>query len=709
VTGTPLPLLIVDDNELNRDVLSRRLQRLGYRVVTAADGQHALALLDSQEFGVVLLDIEMPGVSGLDVLRKVRERRSAGEVPIIMVTARQESHDVVTALNAGANDYVTKPIDLPVAVARIKTQIARREAEAALQESEERYALAARGANDGLWDWNLRTNAIYFSPRWKDMVGLPNEAVLAAPEDWFQRVHPEDIDRLMADIAAHVDGLTAQMENQHRVLHADGTYRWMLSRGVAVHDTFGKACRMAGSQTDITQGKVSDPLTGLPNRILFLDRLGRAIERGRRHGIAFAVLFLDLDRFKLVNDSLGHQVGDRLLMMIADRLERSVRTADTVARLGGSEHTIARLGGDEFTILLEDIKHVSDAVRVADRIQENLRTPFVVDGHELFISASIGIATSDSGYAEPQDLLRDADTAMYRAKALGKARCEVFDAAMRQQAIERLTLETDLRRAVERNEFELQYQPLVSIPEGTLVGFEALIRWRHSTRGLVPPASFIHIAEETDLIIPIGAWVIAQACRQMRTWREEYASASALIIHVNLSGKQFLQPDLVTHVADVLRETAMPPELLNLEITESSIVSNPDTATAILAQLKALGVKISIDDFGTGYSSLSYLHQFPLDTLKIDRSFVRAMTPDHAGIVRTIVGLAHAMRLQVVAEGVETPTQLAQLSELGCEFSQGYLFAPALEAPRASVILASGPIPSLIAESLKETPAGQVP
>jgi PAS domain S-box-containing protein len=696
VTTSPGTLLVVDDNEMNRDILSRRLRRQGYDVVTAADGTQALELAERQEFSLVLLDIEMPGLSGLEVLETLRRRWSLNQLPVIIVTARQESRDVVEALNCGANDYLTKPIDLPIAVARIQTQLARKQAEAALQESEERYALAVRGANDGLWDWNLRTDEIYFSPRWKQMLGVPEEVEEGIPEAWFRRVHPDDRDRLMADIAAHLEHLTPQFENQHRMMHADGAYRWMLSRGVAVRDGAGKAYRMAGSQTDITEGKVSDPLTGLPNRVLFLDRLGRSIERAKRHGEAFAVLFLDLDRFKLVNDSLGHHAGDRLLIAIAERLERSVRTADTVARVSGEhgtasaagEHTIARLGGDEFTILLEGIKHVSDAVRVAERIQENLRYPFVLDGHELFTTASIGIATSETGYDEPEELLRDADTAMYQAKALGKARCEVFDANMREQAIARLELETDLRRAIEREEFELHYQPIVSFKTGLLAGFEALIRWRHPGRGLVKPDGFIQVAEETGLILPIGAWVICEACRQMRAWHEEMPWTSALTVHVNLSGKQFMQSDLANQIETILRETGLPASNLSLEITESAIIDDPNSVVAILAQLKALGVQIAIDDFGTGHSSLSYLHRFPINSLKIDRSFVNAMS-EQSGIVRAIVGLAHALQLDVIAEGVETTPHLSQLTQLGCEYGQGYLFAAPLEAARVKTVLTS--------------------
>jgi diguanylate cyclase (GGDEF)-like protein/PAS domain S-box-containing protein len=681
-------LLLVDDNEVNRDLLSRRLQRHGFEVVTAVDGTHALELAAARDFALILLDIEMPRVSGLDVLRTLRQQRSASELPIIMVTARQDSVDVVEALNSGANDYVTKPVDMPVALARIQAQLARKQAEAALRESEERYALAVRGANDGLWDWNLRTDVVFYSDRWTQMLGLATDEVTAAADEWLRRVHPDDSERLRSDIAAHIEGFAPHLEREHRVLHADGTYRWMLARGVAVRDGGGRAHRMAGSLTDITEGKVSDPLTGLPNRVLFLDRLGQSMERSKRQGRVSAVLFVDLDRFKLVNDSLGHEAGDRFLAAIASRLERSVRTVDTVARVN-SEVTVARIGGDEFTILLENVKHASDAIRVAERVQHCLRQPFEIDGRHLFTSASIGIATSETAYSNPQDLLRDADTAMYRAKALGKARCEVFDLRMREAAIARLALETDLRRAIERNEFELHYQPIISLATNTLAGFEALVRWRHPERGLVSPEHFIGVAEETGLIVPLGAWVLHRACTQMREWQLAHPGSGDLTMHVNLSAKQFVHPDLVREIAGVLEATSLSPSALNLEITESAVIENPDSVIDVLATLKALGVRISIDDFGTGHSSLSYLHRFPIDALKIDRSFVSAMTVEQSKIIQAIVALAQALHLEVIAEGIETLDQLSRLSQLGSDGGQGYLFAAALTAPKAESVLAS--------------------
>ncbi|HEY6360956.1 MAG TPA: EAL domain-containing protein [Vicinamibacterales bacterium] len=682
------PLLVVDDNEMNRDMLSRRLERRGYAVIVVEDGKRALEVIDTQQVSLVLLDIEMPGISGIEVLKTLRERYSAAELPIIMVTARQQSEDVVEALGLGANDYVSKPINFAVAMARIEAQLSRRQAEAALRESEERYALAARGANDGLWDWDLRSNHIYLSARWKFMVGYEDAEIAGHPDEWFGRVHPDDIDRLRAGIADHLEGRTPQFETEHRIRHRDGTYRWMLSRGLSVRDRSGQAYRMAGSQTDINQGKVSDSLTGLPNRLLFIDRLGRSIERTKRHkNYLFAVLFIDLDRFKVVNDSLGHIVGDHLLVAIARRLESDLRSGDTFARLG-THPTIARVGGDEFTILIDDIKDVSDAVRVAERIQANLQRPFTIDGHEVFMSASVGIATSATGYEQPEAILRDADTAMYRAKAWGTARCEVFDTEMRNRAVARLELETALRRAVERQEFQLHYQPIVSLDTGLPNGFEGLIRWRHPERGLVEPGEFIPVAEETGLIQPIGWWVLREACRQMRVWQASLC-AYATTISVNLSGQQFMQSDLIDQIEQILQNTGLDGSSLKLEITESTIIGNIDAVVHTLLRLKELGVQLAIDDFGTGYSSLSYLQHLPIDTLKIDRSFIANMSADNSEIVRAIVALAHHLRLDVVAEGIETAEQRAQLIEFGCTHGQGYLFSKPVDSEAAGLLIRS--------------------
>ena len=693
MNSRPSRLLIVDDNEMNRDMLARRLARKGYVIGLADSARDLLPRVKEDGIDLLLLDIEMPEVSGLDALQSLRESYSPTDLPIIMVTAKNQSDDIVKALEMGANDYLTKPIDFPVALARISTQLSHKNAQEALRESEERYALAARGANDGLWDWNLLTGAVYFSPRWKAMLGFQENEIEDRLEEWLDRIHDADRDRVKQEIDAHQKGLTPHFESEHRLLHKDGGFRWMLSRGLAVHDATGKTLRMAGSQTDITERKVSDPLTGLPNRLLFIDRLGRLIRHSKRHkDHLFAVLFLDLDGFKMINDSLGHLIGDQLLVGVAARLEKCLRSSDTVARLGET-FTVARLGGDEFTILLDDIKEPADANRAADRLMKALAPPFVLAGKEIFTSISIGIAMSNTAYEEPEDLLRDADTAMYRAKSLGKARFEVFDADMRASVMARLQLETDMRRALERHEFRNVYQPIVALESGRIVGFEALMRWQHPTRGMIGPEEFIFVAEETGLIRDLGWWSLREACRQMSTWRTRSKAYLDLTMSVNVSAKQLLQPHLVDEMSKLLRETALPPEALKLEITESAVMADPAAAAEMLQQIKSLGVRLAIDDFGTGYSSLSYLHRFPLDTLKIDRSFISGAADGSDGmeIARTIMPMAKNLRLDVVAEGVETIEQVGLLRRLQCKYAQGYYFSKPLAPEEVPPLLAEEP------------------
>ncbi|MEJ7813387.1 MAG: EAL domain-containing protein [Gemmatimonadaceae bacterium] len=565
-----------------------------------------------------------------------------------------------------------------------------RRSEEALRESEERYMLAARGANDGLWDWDLRSGLVYFSTRWKSMLGYDEAAVGTEPDEWLGRVHPNDAQRVRAELDAHLAGRTPHFESEHRVLHGDGEYRWMLTRALVVRDESGRANRIAGSQTDITDRKIAtqrildnavhDALTGLPNRALFTDIVFRAISRAQRQpNYRFAVLFLDFDRFKVINDSLGHMVGDQLLVAIARRLECCIRTSDS----------LSRLGGDEFTVFVDDLKDVSDATHLADRILKEMAVSFTLSGHEVFTSVSIGIAISTSGYSQPEEVLRDADLAMYRAKANGKGRYQVFDSAMHARAMLLMQMETDLRRAIEREEFVLHYQPIMSLSLGRIAGFEALIRWHHPERGLFSPDTFIPLAEETGLMLPIGQWVLREACRQARAWQLHSPAHADLSISVNVSARQFVQPTLVQEIRAILADTGLAPEHLKLEITESVLMDNAEAAILTLRQLRALGVQLHLDDFGTGYSSLSYLHRFPIDALKIDQSFVRKMGDDQEclEIVRTIMTLARNLRIGVIAEGVETSEQRAQLWALECEFLQGYLFSKPVEAAQAQGVL----------------------
>jgi diguanylate cyclase (GGDEF)-like protein/PAS domain S-box-containing protein len=550
-----------------------------------------------------------------------------------------------------------------------------------LTASEERCAMLLRGASDGLWEWDLETNEMHFCERWKAMLGYNDDEVGSNPEEWFNRVHPDDIERVQSEMMSHMLGSSPQFQSEHRVRREDGTYRWMLSRGLAVMDANRLVYRMTGSCTDVTEQKQAekellhsafhDALTNLPNRAFFMDRLKHALgEVKKGDGYSFGVLFLDLDRFKVVNDSLGHQIGDQLLVATARRLESCLRPGDIVARLGG----------DEFAIILDHVKHVSDATQAAERIRERLAMPFNLSGHEVFISASIGIALNQTGSDEPDEILRNADTAMYRAKDQGRGCFELFEKSMHVRNAALSQLETGLRRALARDEFRVHYQPIISLETWRINGFEALLRWEHPEHGYISPLKFIPVAEESGLIIQIGQWVLREACQQLRAWQEQFPSDPPLSISVNLSGKQFSQPDLIQCISQTLQETGLDANSLKIEITESAIIENIDDAAMMLKQIKALGVRLSLDDFGTGYSSLSYLHRFPIDTLKIDRSFVsRINLPKNAEIVKTILTLAGNLGMDVVAEGVETREQVLQLTGLNCEYVQGYLLSKPID------------------------------
>ncbi len=506
-------------------------------------------------------------------------------------------------------------------------------------------------------------------------------------------MHADDAARVRGGLETHLAGQEPQYECEHRVLHRNGTFRWVLCRGAAIRNADGIATRLAGSLTDITDAKVSDPLTGLPNHVLFADLLDRAIKRAqRRTGYVFALLVLSLDRFARIGDTLGPVSADRLLVAVAHRLQASLRCTDAVTP-DNPGATLARYASDEFTVLLDDITDASDAVRVADRLQKGLEKPFDIDGQQVFVSATIGIAVSTSGYQGPEEILRDATTALHRAQSHAHSSCELFDPVMRDRAVRRLRLETDLRNAVERNDFVVHYQPIISIGTGRLAGFESLVRWRHPSRGIVGPMEFIHLAEDSGLIVPIGRLVLREACRQMAAWRRTFGAQAPDMMCVNVSSQQFVSSDLAGEVEAVLRETGLHPSHLKLEITESVCIGDVRAAQATLTRLQAIGVEWSMDDFGTGYSSLSYLHQLHVNTVKVDRSFVSRIGADEAGaeMVRVIIALAHNLSMDVVAEGVEREEHLAHLRALGCEFAQGYHFSKPVDSDAAGRLIARQP------------------
>ena len=686
-------LLVVDDDESNRDALSRRLEQKGYTVTAAVGGHEALALVDGEAYDLVLLDVDMPGLSGFDVLTRIRGSRTETELPVIMVTGRTRGTDIVEAFRLGANDYVTKPIDIPVALARIETHVSHKRAVERLRASEERYALAVQGANDGLWDWDLTTNEVHWSARWKEMVGCDDAGVGTSPDEWFRRVHADDLLRVKNALDVHLANGTGFYECEHRLLHRSGGVRWVLCRGAAIRNAAGVATRLAGSFTDITGAKLADRLTGLPNRLLFVDLLDRAIKRARRRPTyRFALLVLGLDRFKTVNDSLGRASADRLLVGVAHRLQADLRCTDAITR---AEHgfTLARLGEDEFTVLLDDIQDVSDVVRVAERLRTVLQQPFEIAGQRVFISASAGIAVSGSRYEEAEEILRDAAIALHRAKTDGTTPCELFDPDMRRLAVARIQTETDLRQAIDHGTFEVHYQPIIAFGSGRIAGFEALARWRHPERGLLFPVDFIDVAEDTGMILDIGRLMLADACGQMAAWRRQFGPAAPDSIAVNVSSLQFSDEGLADEIEAILGRTGLDPGRLKLEITESAFLGDVPAARATLERIQRMGIQWSLDDFGTGYSSLSYLQKLPIDTLKIDRSFVGRIGHETDGfeMIRAIVTLAHNLGMDVVAEGVETIQQAAGLDSLGCEYAQGFYFSRPVDSATAARLIGAQP------------------
>jgi PAS domain S-box-containing protein len=561
-----------------------------------------------------------------------------------------------------------------------------------LAERDELFQLISENAADMIALVDSDGRRLYNSPAYEKILGYSPEELKATSS--IEQIHPDDRRRVSkAAEKARVSGQGERVE--YRMRHKDGSWRTLESTACAIRNARGETDKLVIVNRDITERKRAeemlahnafhDGLTGLPNRALFLDRLQHALALSKRHtNYKFAVLLIDVDEFKIINDSLGHAAGDEVLIQIAQRLKDSVRRADTVSRPRMSpvpnrptnDDSLARLGGDEFTILADDIRDPIDAVRVAERVQAELAAPFVVNQEQIVISASIGIASSTSPYARAEDLVRDADIAMYRAKRGGKARCEVSDAAMHANAVKRLRLETDLRKALDQGEFRVHYQPIVSLQTGKIMGFEALTRWQRP-EGLVAPLEFIGVAEEIGLIVPMNRQLLREACQHLRSWQSAFPSRPPLTMSVNITPREFAQPDLASQVRKSLEQTGIDPGCLQLEIIETTAMADTEKSGHVLEQLKALGVRLSIDDFGTGYSSLSRLRRIPVDTLKIDRAFISHMDTDLESreIVRIIIMLAHNLGLKVVAEGTETEEHINLLKQLNCEMAQGYFFS----------------------------------
>ncbi len=674
-------------------------------VTVVGFGVTTLAMVLTRRFVQTLV------IDPIQTLRQGVQKVDEGDLSFrITLSTQDEVGQVASNFNRMADSLEVRSMQVRVQQARLEDEIAeRQDAEARLRElnaelearilertaalklSEERYAVAVRGANDGLWDWDLESDILHLSERWKAIVGYGEAELADRPGSWFERIHPEDSVWVRQELDAHLQGASDGFSVEYRLRHRDGTYRWVLSRGLALRDDDGHAYRIAGSLTDVSDRKViehqlvheatHDALTGLPNRAHFRDLLGQALDRTRRrHDRPLAVLFVDLDRFKVINDSLGHHSGDQLLIATANRISSCLRDGDVVARLGG----------DEFALVIAAVHDRHDAGVVAARIQSAISASVLMEEHEVFTTASIGIALSLTGEDTPEEMLKRADLAMYQAKANGKARHEFFDEQVGAGQIAALHLEVDLRKAVESRQFVLHYQPIVSMTTRDVTGLEALVRWQHPERGLVLPGEFIRIAEETGLIVPLGDWVLREACRQASAWHA--AGWPHLRVTVNVSVVQLHHPGFVDQVRRAIIDSGLPTHALELEITESAAMSDVDQTLQALLALRLLGVSIAIDDFGNSYSALGYLKQLPINTLKIDRSFVTHIFEERndSAIVSAIVAMAGVLNINVVAEGVENTDQYDILAGHHCGEVQGYLLSRPVPSEAITRLLTTG-------------------
>jgi PAS domain S-box-containing protein len=710
-------VLVVDDDTGGRRLTRATLKRAGFEVIEAGDGLQALELLRRALPDLVLMDVSMPEMDGFTACAELRRLPGGARVPVVMMTGLEDVKSIETAFEVGATDFITKPINWTILAHRVRYMLRASKAINDLKQSQRRLSNAQRLAEMGDWEWDLGSGRIEASDQAWRIFGHARGAESAGSETFFGNM-PED-DRAAMRLACETAARRGEgFAMDHRVVRIDGRTRHVHQQVEVIERTAdGSPARLAGAVHDISRRKEAeeqirrlayfDPLTGLPNRLAFDESLHKSLARAERFGHQLAVMFVDLDNFKRVNDTLGHKAGDELLCTASSRMLSTLRAHDGVARESrdGHEgrdsredrdaaergHSIARLGGDEFIVLLTDLDDPTAAANVARRIVAALAEPVALAGTEVFVGASVGVAVYPQDGADIDTLLKNADTAMYWAKEAGRGNFQFYDRAMGAQALDRLMLESSLRRAIERDEFVLHYQPRVDVASGRVVGAEALIRWQHPERGLLPPAQFIPLVESTGLDVAVGEWVIKAACRQAARWIEQ--GLGVVPVAVNLTSTHLGESSLPRLVARTLHEYRLPAGCLEVEVTESILLSDSERSAEIAAELDAMGVRLSIDDFGTGYSSLSYLKRLPIHALKIDRSFVRDIVsdPDDEAIVSAIIALAHNLKLQVVAEGVETSEQLAFLRVRGCDAYQGYLTSQPVDAAAFAALLGGAP------------------
>ncbi|MEM9091213.1 MAG: EAL domain-containing protein [Cyanobacteria bacterium P01_F01_bin.53] len=682
-------ILIVDDIPTNLAVMSETLMDVGFEVAIATSGERALEQIRLELPDLILLDIMMPGMGGFELCRRLQSDEKLNPIPIIFMTASTDLNSKVRGLELGAVDYITKPFEAKELVARINTHLELKEIRCKLQRSENRLNSILGSIKEIVWSAYLNPlEILYLNPIAEDIYGCKVEGLLQKPDLWLSMIHPED--RAGVTEAFRTAKVGQSLELDYRLLTTSGELRWIHCQGEVSWHEVEKRLRADGIARDVSEIKKAeqqlhhsaryDSLTNLVNRAHFTERLTQILERPhqRRRDLS-ALLFIDLDRFKAVNDELGHGVGDQLLIQVSNILKRSTREYDCVARLGG----------DEFTILLTNLSNTEEALLISNRIQTNLKEPILIEKQELSITASIGIVADFSRYKTAKEVLHHADLAMYQAKRLGKACHQLFEPEIYEQALVKQRLEHELKHAIEKHELQLFYQPIRTLKTDQLKGFEALMRWQHPEQGMIPPSTFIPLAESTGLIIPLGECLIHLACQQICAWQKQYDTLPNIQISLNISGKQLQHPNFFEFFDQTLAHYNLSPSWFNLELTESTLMEKSDQILQQLQRLRQRGFHLSLDDFGTGYSSLSYLHRFPINTLKIDRSFVQTMEPESNGIeiIRTILALAKTLKMTVVAEGVETAQQVASLKTLNCDTVQGYFFARPLYAEAATQYL----------------------
>ena len=694
-------VLVVDDTALIRQMARDTLEGEGLEVVEAVDGEAALSAFAARRPDLVLLDVQMPRRDGFSVCEEIR-RSSGGEtLPVLMLTSCDDVASIERAYDCGATDFMTKPVNWVILAHRVRYMLRMSEVVREFSRSQQRLERAQRSARLGDWQIDLRSEALSCSDVFLELYGLAGPGPSVELGRVLRTIHPEDQELVRAATERAI-GQGTGFDVDHRVCVGEDEERHVHVRGGVVLDAEGEVVGLTGTAQDVTDWRRAesealrlayhDGLTGIGNRRLFRERLEFALAQARRLELGVGVLLMDLDRFKHVNDAYGYDVGDMLLQHVAERLTNCVRDGDVVSRsLPESPTTnVSRFGGDEFMISLSCVRSEEEVCQVAARLLEVINRPFHLHDREIVLSASIGVALSPRDGEDAGSLLRNADTAKGFAKTRGGSRIHMYDTALNELARRTRELQTDLRTALERREFIVHYQPKVALVSGRITGFEALVRWEHSRRGMIAPNDFLPLVEQSGLITQLGEYVLRIACEQARAWRE--AGYSTMRMSVNFSAQQFRTDTIAETVAGVLRDTPMSPRCLDIEITESTMMENQALAVTSLQRMKGTGITVSLDDFGTGYSSLSYLKGFPIDTLKVDRSFICDIPadPDSASITAAIVSMAHTLNLGVVAEGVETPEQLAFLRDCGCDEAQGFLFSRPLSADAATELLREG-------------------